>query len=184
MVADLATNVFDSLVVIGGAFAVGGASGWIAGLVAQAVAPERDLTHALGRGVWLRADGNDDARGSLLLGAPVDRPIVRRDMRRELKIFLAGTVLTVVYVTIATAVGWHGWLIAVVGIALGVIYGLIATPLALGPTARLRTTEHETDERQLLLPGVVSAEQFGLSVYLHERSRRLRPTGRAVRTHH
>ena len=44
MLADLATNVFGSLGVIGGALAVGGASGWTAGLIAQAVAPERDIS--------------------------------------------------------------------------------------------------------------------------------------------
>jgi len=107
----------------------------------------RDLTHSLGRGIRLRSNGTGDPRGSLLLDTPMDRPIVRRGMRRELKIFLVGVALTLAYVTTATVLGWHGWLIAVVGIALGVVYGLIATPLALGPSARLRTTEREPDER-------------------------------------
>jgi hypothetical protein len=104
-------------------------------------------------------------------------------MRRELKIFLVGVAFTVAYVTTVTAIGWHGWLIAVVGIALGVVYALIATPLALGPTARLRVTERETDEQQLVLPGVASVEAFGLHVYFKERTR---PwwghTGHTVRT--
>jgi hypothetical protein len=105
-------------------------------------------------------------------------------MRRELKIFLAGAALTLIYVTTATAIGWHGWLIAVVGIALGVIYGLIATPLALGPSARQQATAHEPDERQLLLPGVASAAHFGFRVYVQERTWPRQPMGRAVQTHH
>jgi hypothetical protein len=105
-------------------------------------------------------------------------------MRRELKIFLAGVALTLIYVTTATAIGWHGWLIAVVGIALGIIYGLIATPLALGPSARLRTTEREPDEQQLLLPGVASAANFGLWVYVQERRWPRQHTGQAIQTHH
>jgi hypothetical protein len=44
VVADLATNFFGSLGVIGGATAVGAATGWTAGLVAQAVAPEREIS--------------------------------------------------------------------------------------------------------------------------------------------
>jgi hypothetical protein len=48
MVADLATNVVDSLAVIAGAFAVGGASGWVAGLLAQAVAPEKEISRLRG----------------------------------------------------------------------------------------------------------------------------------------
>jgi hypothetical protein len=106
-------------------------------------------------------------------------------MRRELKIFAVGVAFTVAYVTSATALGWHGWLIAVVGIALGVVYGLIATPLALGPTARPRVKERETDEQQLVLPGVASVEAFGLHVYLQERTRQWwGHTGHAVRTPH
>jgi hypothetical protein len=105
-------------------------------------------------------------------------------MRRELKIFLAGAALTLAYVTTATAIGWHGWLIAVVGIGLGVIYGLIATPLALGPSARLRPTEPKPDERQLLLPGVASAADFGLLVYVQERTWPWQHSGQAIQTHH
>jgi hypothetical protein len=44
VVADVATNVLGSLGVIGGAFAVGGASGWTAGLIAQAVAPAKEIS--------------------------------------------------------------------------------------------------------------------------------------------
>lgn len=55
-------------------------------------------------------------------------------MNRPPKIFLAGAVLTVAYVVTTTAIGWDGWLIAVVGLGLGFAYSLIATPLALGPS--------------------------------------------------
>src|SRR5205809_328082 len=44
VVANFTTNAVDSLAVIGGALAVGGASGWTAGLVAQAIAPEREIS--------------------------------------------------------------------------------------------------------------------------------------------
>jgi hypothetical protein len=76
-------------------------------------------------------------------------------MNRLPKIFLAGAVLTVAYVVTATVVGWDGWLIAVVGLALGFVYSLIAIPLALGPSAPWRDSETSIPEAQMTfeLPG-------------------------------
>jgi hypothetical protein len=68
---DLATGAFDSLAVVGGAFGVGGAAGYIAALTAQAVAPERDIS----RTVW----GNEAglALSALSLIGVVDFWVVR-----------------------------------------------------------------------------------------------------------
>jgi hypothetical protein len=106
-------------------------------------------------------------------------------MKRELKIFAAGVVLTLAYVTVATALNWHGWLIAVVGIALGAIYTLIAAPLSLGPAAPLREHEDQTefDPDPLPLPGVASAAGMRISVpNFSGRTWRSHP-GRAARVH-
>lgn len=43
LLADFKTGVFDSLVVIGGAFGIGGGGGYIAAVAAQSVAPDAEI---------------------------------------------------------------------------------------------------------------------------------------------
>jgi hypothetical protein len=122
------------------------AAGWTAAIVAQVVAPYKVIPQGMGRRMRLRSGYAVDLWRVPVLATPIPWRTLRwTDGAQTAQHSRVGVALTALYVSTTTALGWHGWLIAVVAAPLGFIYVLIGAPLAFGPEAPLRESEQPAD---------------------------------------